>query len=235
MRLFYQPKIKEGLHFLDEEESRHAIKVLRLKEGDDIRVLDGVGGTHIASITSANHKKCEFKVKRADQASIPKHHIHIAIAPTKNADRIEWFVEKTVEIGVQEISFVFCDNSERKHFKIDRIVKKAISAMKQSLGAYLPIINEPIKLADFYKKTDISNTEVYIAYVDHDNPDLLLKIAQPKNNYLVLIGPEGDFSNQELEVARENKFKKVSLGQSRLRTETAGIVACHILNIVNGK
>lgn len=233
MRLFFQPDILQGHHYLDPEESRHCIKVLRLKENDQIVVLDGSGGKHIVSISDANHKKCTFQIIKSEQSPVPDHHIHIAIAPTKNMDRVEWFVEKATEIGIQDISFVFCDNSERKHFKTDRVIKKAVSAMKQSLKTYLPTINDPITLSEFI--TNTATTHRYIAYVDNTNPELLFDLAPPKQNITVLIGPEGDFSQNELTLAISQQFKKVSLGESRLRTETAGIAACHILNLINGK
>lgn len=235
MRLFYQPKISEGVNYLDEEESRHCVKVLRLKEEDKICVLDGIGGKHTATITSADHRKCTFDLVHSEIDPLGRHHIHIVIAPTKNIDRIEWFVEKSVEIGVHEISFVFCDNSERKHFKTDRVIKKAVSAMKQSLKTHLPVVNEPVKLSEFIKCNDSKDTYRFIAYVDNTNPDLLLNFAKPDKNYCILIGPEGDFSEKELIQALDSNFKKISLGESRLRTETAGIAACHILNLINGK
>jgi 16S rRNA (uracil1498-N3)-methyltransferase len=232
MRLFFQPDILNGAYFLDSEESRHCVKVLRLKEQDQILVLDGNGGKHTVAIKEANYRKCSFEIIASEQALPPDHRIHIAIAPTKNIDRIEWFVEKAVELGVQEISFFFADNSERKHFKTDRVYKKAVSAMKQSLKTFLPIINSPIKLSELIAKVD--NTERYIAYVDQDNPDLLFEQAAPNKAITILIGPEGDFSEKELKLATTNQFKKISLGESRLRTETAGIAACHILNLING-
>lgn len=235
MHLFYQPKIKEDVHYLDEEESRHCIKALRLKVGEEMIVLDGLGGRYTTTVTVANHKKCEFGIVQAEQAAPIDYNIHIAIAPTKNMDRIEWFVEKAVEIGIQEISFFFSENSERKHFKTDRVIKKAISAMKQSLKTHLPAINAPIKLNELFKQLPADNTQRFIAYVDQGNPDLLFKSVQPKEKYFVLIGPEGDFSTRELSTAIDNKFKKVSLGESRLRTETAGVAACHILNLINAQ
>jgi len=231
MRLFYQPSILEGQLHLDTDESRHCIKVLRLKEQDQIEVLDGKGGRHTVSISDPNHKKCAFSIVLSKIEPKPLHHIHIAIAPTKNIDRVEWFVEKAVEIGVQEISFFFSTNSERKHFKTDRVIKKAVSAMKQSHKTFLPIINEPIKLNALIQKAE--SNEKYIAFVDHANPDLLFDIAAPFKETLILIGPEGDFSEKELEIAIANGYKKVSLGPSRLRTETAGIAAVHIMNLIN--
>jgi len=158
-------------------------------------------------------------------------HIHIAIAPTKNPDRTEWFVEKAIEIGVDEISFLLCDNSERAALKTDRLEKLAISAMKQSLRCTLTKINHMVLLKDFITTTNASSK--YIAHVDQTNPDHLQRIAPPKSDYIILIGPEGDFSKKELELTATHNYKKVSLGTNRLRTETAGLVACHILNLIN--
>ena len=232
MRRFYQPKIKDGANYLEEEESRHC-KVLRLKEGDQIMVLDGSGGIYTVNIISTSTKKYVFEIVHCEQFQPTDYHIHIAIAPTKNVDRIEWFVEKAVEIGVQEISFIFCENSERKHLKIDRLVKKAISAMKQSLKTYLPNINNPVKFSKCIDST--ATLERYIGHVSQTNVDLLFELAQPKKNYTVIIGPEGGFSENELAIALDHKFKKASLGENRLRTETAGIAACHILNLIQEK
>ena len=231
MSLFYQPEVSGGAHFLDEEESRHCIKVLRHKAGDIIKVQDGSGNIFSVQITSAHPKKCEFEVLDAEFQPLPPHHIHIAIAPTKNLDRIEWFVEKVVEIGVQEISFISCKNSERKVLKLDRLERKALSAMKQSQHLYLPKLNELKPFNDFIAK--VSEANKYIAYVDFNNSVKLSRSAEAGNDYCVLIGPEGDFSSEELEMALKNGFKKVSLGNSRLRTETAGMVACHTLNMIN--
>ncbi|MTI20784.1 16S rRNA (uracil(1498)-N(3))-methyltransferase [Fulvivirga sp. RKSG066] len=230
MALFYLPEIKQGVTQLTPEESKHAVKVLRLSQGDAITLIDGVGGWYDAIIEEANPKKCRFAIQSSRQEPGNDYYIHIAIAPTKNIDRIEWFVEKAVEIGVDEISFLLCSNSERKVIKTDRIEKKAISAAKQSLKATLPKINALQKIDQFF--TSISEEQKFIAYVDFDNPTDLIQAADKSKSYCILIGPEGDFSTQELEMALQSGFEKVSLGKSRLRTETAGLVACHILNIV---
>ena len=232
MQLFYQPLLTDGTTYLDEEESRHCVKVLRRKLGDEIHVIDGNGGWYNAKITNADSKKCEFSVLNKVQHTHPPFYIHIVIAPTKNTDRIEWFVEKSVEIGIQEISFAICKQSERKFFKTDRVAKKAISAMKQSLKPFLPKINPPLALPEVFKQIS-QDFDRFIAYVDNQNPDKLMKIAPTSGKYCVLIGPEGDFSIEELNMAIAEGFKKVSLGTSRLRTETAGIAACHILNLIN--
>jgi len=229
--LFYQPQLQAGAHFLDPDESRHCYKVLRRKAGEIIHITDGLGSVYEAILTETRSDKCSFKIQSVNTERKKNFHIHIAIAPTKNPDRTESFVEKAVEIGVDEISFLLCDKSERAAMKTERIEKLAISAMKQSLKTSLPKINPMGLFSDLIATT--KTTEKYIAYVDHSNPDQLIKIAKPESDYIVLIGPEGDFSKKEIELAINHHFKKVSLGPSRLRTETAGIAACHILNLIN--
>jgi len=229
--LFYQPQIQEGIHFLDPEESRHCYKVLRRKVGDAIHITDGEGVLYEAILTETKPDKCSFTIQSSRNEESKKFRIHIAIAPTKNPDRIEWFVEKAVEIGIDEISFILCDKSERAAMKTERIEKLAISAMKQSLKTSLPKINPMGLFKDFVATT--TAIEKYIAYVDHTNPDQLLKIAKPNADYVIMIGPEGDFSKKEIELAITHHYKKVGLGPSRLRTETAGIASCHILNLIN--
>jgi 16S rRNA (uracil1498-N3)-methyltransferase len=232
MQLFYQPQIKEGIHFLTEEESAHCVKVLRHKEGDVIHIVDGLGTFYEAKITSAHHKKCEFDILALKHEAPLHSNIHIAIAPTKNADRLEWFVEKATEIGIQEITLLQTEHSERKFQKTDRLEKKAVSAMKQSVKAYMPIINP---LVDFKKFISDVPDQInkYIAYVDESLPDHLKDLAPTHASYCILIGPEGDFSPEEVVQAKIKNFKAVSLGKSRLRTETAAIYACTVLNLIN--
>jgi 16S rRNA (uracil1498-N3)-methyltransferase len=231
VNLFYQPGIANGIHYLDAEESRHCSKVLRKKAGDPVQVTDGKGNLYNVTLTESKPDKCSFKIDSVEQENKRPFHIHIAIAPTKNPDRTEWFVEKAIEIGVDEISFLLCDNSERAALKTDRLEKLAISAMKQSLRYTLTKINHMVLLKDFVAASQAASK--FIAYVDQSNPDHLLKQATPKNRYVVLIGPEGDFSKKELELTIAQGYKKVSLGTHRLRTETAGLTACHILNLIN--
>ena len=230
MNLFYQPGISEGVYYLDAEESRHAVRVLRMSEGDSLTVTDGKGFFYSAKITKADSKKCQFEILDRKGTPRKKFYIHVAIAPTKNADRIEWFVEKTTEIGVDEISFILCKNSERKVINAERIEKIAVSAMKQSQQASLPKLNE---LIPFKKIVEAKADQKFIGFVDPSNPLHLKALAQPEKKYLMLIGPEGDFSNEELELARKNDFEKASLGTNRLRTETAGLVAVQILALAN--
>ncbi|HEX8545761.1 MAG TPA: 16S rRNA (uracil(1498)-N(3))-methyltransferase [Cytophagaceae bacterium] len=230
MHLFYQPNIEsEGI--LDENESSHAIKVLRLKVGDFISILDGKGKILKSVITKADFRKCEVSIKEETFTPPSLFWNCIAIAPTKNADRTEWFVEKAVEIGVDEICFIKCDRSERKNVNLDRIRKVAISAMKQSLKSYMPKISELSSFPSFLKEC---NSDLkFVAHLGDGERKYLQNCVNVNSSTTVLIGPEGDFTDAEIAKAFETGFVPVSLGQSRLRTETAGIVACHILNLVN--
>lgn len=231
MRLFYQPHINAGDNFLNAEESRHCVKVLRLKQGDTIHVTDGKGVLYTCILIEADPSKCALEVIEKQTESPKDHHIHIAIAPTKNQDRLEWFVEKSVELGIDKISPILCRQSERKTLKTDRLKRKAISAMKQSLKFRVPEISEltPVtKLLDYQ-----TEAQKFIAYVDDLPRPHLINAAKKGMHYLVLIGPEGDFSEEEVSAAIESGFEAVSLGDSRLRTETAGVVACHVLGLVN--
>lgn len=231
MNLFYQPLIPEGVHHLDQEESRHCIKVLRKGTGDSILITDGKGHFYEASITNADGRQCEFSIVNTRIEPSRNYFVHIAISPTKNTERLEWFVEKATELGIDKITPLNCRYTERSFLKKDRLEKVAVSAMKQSLKARLPHLNALIDFKSFIN--NISETERYIAYVDQSNPNHLKKLANAGKHYVVLIGPEGDFSQEELADAEAKGFQKVSLGQSRLRTETAGLAACHILNLVN--
>lgn len=231
MNLFYQPLIPQGALHLDPDESRHAIKVLRKRNGDLISVTDGKGVFYEGIITDADARQCTFDIHSTTTGTKKNFRIHIGISPTKNADRIEWFVEKSVEFGVDEITLLQCDHTERQHLKVERLNKTAVSAMKQSLKATLPIIHP---ITDFKNVLISTNDEQkYIAHVDGRNQQHLQQLVEGGLSYLVLIGPEGDFSTDELTLAGAHGFKKVSLGPSRLRTETAGIAACHILNLAN--
>lgn len=230
MQLFYQPGIPDGAHHLDAVESRHAVRVLRLQEGNLLSITDGQGRFYEAQILRAESSKCTFQILKTITQPLKKYQVHIAIAPTKNADRTEWFAEKAVELGIDQISFVLCKNSERKSVNLDRMEKIAISAMKQSQHARLPAI---VGMVPFKSILATPNVQKLIAAVDPQNPRHLKSAAIPEGNYLVLIGPEGDFTNEEIQLALGYGFQKVSLGSNRLRTETAGVIACHILNLIN--
>jgi 16S rRNA (uracil1498-N3)-methyltransferase len=227
MLLFYQSNI-EKTPFLSEEDSRHCLKVLRKNIKDKIHIVDGVGGLFECEITKAYEKKCEVRilsVKREFEKR--EYYLHIAIAPTKNADRIEYFIEKCVEIGIDEITLIQTKHSERKNQKTERLEKIAISAMKQSLKAYLPKVNE---LMDFNEFIQNANFEVkFLAHLT-DDAKPLKDVAANKKEVLLMIGPEGDFSQDEILLAQNIGFQLVTLGNSRLRTETAGVVACSIVN-----
>lgn len=198
--------------------------------GDTIELTDGGGFLYQAFINDADPKKCGFTIAEKKEIPARDFTISIAIAPTKNMDRTEWFVEKAVEIGINKIHLLLCKNSERKHVNQERLHKIAVSAMKQSGQARLPQITEmtPFKDVMMYDAA-----QKFICYVDVTNPDQLKALAKPKQSYLVLIGPEGDFNQDEIQLAIEHGFKKVSLGPNRLRTETAALTACQILNFIN--
>jgi 16S rRNA (uracil1498-N3)-methyltransferase len=232
MNIFFEPQIKQNL-CLNEEESRHAVKVLRLSVGDLLNVVDGIGGFYTCKIKNTQGKKCELAIlDEKQQFSIRDFYIHLIIAPTKNMERMEWMLEKCVEIGIDEISFIQTRYSERKEIKTQRLEKIAIGAMKQSQKAFLPKINEMILWREFLKN-NVSESQKMIAHLEEGDRKLIQQIAPPKGKYAILIGPEGDFSPEEINQALEKGFVPVTLGESRLRTETAGLVACNILNIIN--
>ncbi len=231
MNLFYQPEVERGVNYLDEEESRHCIKVLRHRSGDPIRLTDGNGTFYDATIETADARRCTFNITHRDRMPLPSYRIEIAVAPTKNADRMEWFVEKAVEIGIHHITFVDCKHSERRRLNLERISKVAITAMKQSIKAWLPEIRGPISFREYI--SSVEAPERFIAVVDPENPVHLFHRASKGTRIAVVIGPEGDFAAEEVSSAIDYGFVKVSLGGSRLRTETAALAACHILNLVN--
>ena len=230
MYIFYEPGIPQGVNLLNEDESRHATKVLRLKPGDRFKATDGQGRFYTCRIKSVG-KNCAFEALQTLQVPPPSHHIHVALAPTKNQDRIEWFVEKAVEIGVQEITLMICERSERSRIRMERLCKKALAAMKQSQQAWMPRINEPMQLIDLI--SDAGAQEKFIACLTTEHPLLLRDAAAAGRSSLTLIGPEGDFTQREIDLAMEKGFKPVSLGPNRLRTETAALVACHTLALLN--
>lgn len=227
MLLFYQSDI-EKTPVLSEEDSRHCVKVLRKNIKDKIHVVDGIGGLFECEITKAHEKKCEVRILSVEREFEKRnHYLHIAIAPTKNADRIEYFIEKCVEIGVDEITLIQTKHSERKNQKTERLEKIAISAMKQSLKAYLPKVNELTDFEKFIKSVDIEAK--FVAHLTDDARPLKDAVAD-KTEVLLMIGPEGDFAKEEILLAQQTGFQVVTLGNSRLRTETAGVVACTIAN-----
>lgn len=232
MHLFYTPNIAGKHYTLIEEESKHAVRVLRLTEGKIIQLVDGKGNFYEGQIIDANPKRCSIEIisKQAGYCK-RKSYLHIAVAPTKNIDRLEWFLEKATEIGIDEITPILCEHSERKIIKDDRLEKVIVSAMKQSLKAYLPKLN-PITSLDTVLKSDFRGTKFIAHCYNQDKRTLKNEVAKSFSN-LILIGPEGDFSEAEVESAvKTSGFIPVSLGQSRLRTETAALVACHTCNLL---
>jgi 16S rRNA (uracil1498-N3)-methyltransferase len=232
MRLFYSPVPVKELNILGEEESRHCTRVLRLAEGGIIHLTDGIGNLYECIILNPDPKKCIVKVVSSKKEYLKrKNYLHVGIAPTKSIDRFEWFLEKATEIGIDEITPILCTHSERIRLKTDRMQKILISAMKQSLKAYLPKLNEPADL----KKILIKHVpgQKFIGYCESGTEDELQKIYKKGQNALILIGPEGDFSPDEVKLAKKEEFIPISLGKSRLRTETAGIVACHTILLMN--
>lgn len=233
MQLFYNPSINETLtsFVFDKEESKHIVKVLRKKENDILFVTNGLGFLFKTEITIASDNKCTVKILSFEQQEKPKFHLHLAVAPTKMNDRYEWFLEKATEIGIQEITPIICEHSERKVIKTDRFQKILESAMKQSLHYYLPKLNQPIAFKDFLK-TEKSG-QLFIAHCEETDKKSLKNELKINQDATILIGPEGDFSVKEIQTALENKFIPVSLGDTRLRTETAAIVACHSVVLLN--
>lgn len=233
MWLFYAPCINDEME-LPQEEAGHCIRVLRMKEGDRIRLTDGKGAFYDAVISSVTGKRCFVHIENKEvQEPLWRGHIHIAMAPTKLMDRNEWFLEKAVEIGVDEVTFLKTDHSERDVIKMDRIEKIAVSAMKQSQKATLPVLNGMTSLRSFIECG--FEGDKFIAHCEPGSKALLQDAVVPGHDSLVLIGPEGDFSPAEIDMALKAGFRPISLGPSRLRTETAALVAVHIMNLAGQK
>lgn len=231
MHVFYTPDI-QSCQELTQEEAAHAVRVLRLQAGDEITLTDGTGNFYRAEISTATPKRCLVNIlETLPQEPLWSGHLHIAMAPTKNMDRTEWFAEKATEIGFDELTFLNCRFSERKVIKTERISKILISAIKQSLKARLPLLHEMTDFKTFV--TQPLKGQKFIAHCYEGEKTLLKECIQKGEEVTVLIGPEGDFSEEEVKLALENGFKPISLGKSRLRTETAALVACHLLNLQN--
>lgn len=231
MQLFYQPGIPQGIHHLDPEESRHCVKVLRKKPGDTIDIVDGKGTYYKALITETNPQQTRFQVIEQHKETPRDYSIHLAVAPTKRLERLEWLVEKATELGVDRINFVDCQNSQRHQIRLGRLQRKAVSAMKQSLKATLPVIEDVVKFQDFLS---LAAPEVnkFLAHLD-ESAIPLAKVASTRMSSCVLIGPEGDFSEMEIEMAVDAGFQPVTLGKSRLRTETAALAAIIGLHLLH--
>jgi len=234
MQLFIGQQINSSQIELTEEESHHCIKVLRKKVNEELWVTDGKGKLYRGIISIANPKKITLEILSIENKPNPwSYYLHVAIAPTKNNDRIEWFAEKATELGIDEISFIVCKNSERRVIKTDRIKKITESAAKQSLKFNFPIINEATDLLSFYTKYSNSSFDKFIAHCRNENLPFIGKEISKTSNTLILIGPEGDFTEQEILDAQTKNFKEISLGKSRLRTETAGLSLVHFFSYLN--
>ncbi|SHE78094.1 16S rRNA (uracil1498-N3)-methyltransferase [Mariniphaga anaerophila] len=234
MQLFFVPGVQNDELIFNETESKHAVKVLRLGKGDQVQVIDGTGGFYLAEIVDPNQKKCRLSVLKTQKEYGKRNfNLHIAIAPTKNTDRLEWFLEKATEIGIDQITPLLCEHSERKSIKPDRFERILISAMKQSVKAYLPQLNTLTSFSDFVNTCTAS--QKFIAHCYEGEKPHLKNVVAEGESVVVLIGPEGDFSPEEVNQAKAIGFQEISLGNARLRTETAGVVACHIVNLMNEK
>ena len=233
MQLFYNALIsKDTLNFIfDREESKHIIKVLRKQANDILLVTNGLGILFHTKITLASDSKCTVEIVGFEEKTAPTFKIHLAVAPTKMNERYEWFLEKATEIGVLEITPIICDHSERKILKSERFEKLLITAMKQSNQCFAPKLNPAILFIDFVTKKH--DAQKFIAHCEETDKISLKSCIKPNESVLILIGPEGDFSEKEIKFAIENNFKAVTLGNTRLRTETAAIVACHSVIFVN--
>lgn len=233
MQLFYNPFIDSSATQFDfsEEESKHIVKVLRKTEGDVLHITNGKGYMYKAKIIAAHPKRCKVEIVDSEKEPPKMYHLHLAVAPTKLNDRFEWFLEKATEIGVHEITPIICDHSERKMIKKERLEKVIQSAMKQSLRAYLPQLNDALPYSEFLEK---ANSEQYfIAHCEPGEKVELKRCVAADKDIILLIGPEGDFSPNEIQMAKEKGYRPVSLGSYRLRTETAALVACTTVVSIN--
>ena len=236
MQLFFTPDLNPSLEnfILSEEESKHAIRVLRMDTGDCLHLIDGRGGLYEAQIIDPHPKRTVITILNVEEEfQRPKYHLHIAVGPTKNIDRIEWFLEKATEVGIQEITPVICEHSERKEVKLDRLNKVVVAAMKQSLKAYLPKLNPAVSFKQFLREIPKEGVQKAIAHCVDAEKKYLNQVLEPDQHYIILIGPEGDFSEDEIDLALQMGFHPISLGEARLRTETAALAACMEVSLLN--
>jgi len=235
VNLFYQQGIlaEASEIIFDKEESRHIHKVLRKSEGDVLHITNGEGYLFTCTITNSNPKKCVAAVNTIKKEPQSPYKLHMAVAPTKLNDRFEWFLEKATEIGITEITPIICEHSERRVIKKERYNKILISAMKQSLSCYLPKLNEAMSFNQFIDLPHGENFKAIAHCEEQENKIKLKDSIVPKSSTIMLIGPEGDFSLNEIKIAIEKKFTPVTLGKKRLRTETAAIIACHTFAVIN--
>lgn len=238
MELYLAYKIENERLYLDREESHHCIKVMRHHAGDVLQVTDGQGKLYNATLKTESAQHCELDVVEILENKYPEFPpIHLMIAPTKNIDRFEWLLEKLTEIGVSEITPVICQRSERRHLKPERLKKILVSAMKQSLRCWLPHLNEPVPfdaVMIHFDKTDTeSSSQKFILHCQQHGLNLLKHACKPAEKTILMVGPEGDFTNEEIQQAESNGFEAAGLGEARLRTETAGLIAVHTVHLIN--
>lgn len=235
MQLFYNPDLSENTEefLLNPEESKHLLKVLRKKKGDEFQVTNGQGWIFTASLITDDPRQARARVVSSQKRLKKMHSLHMAVAPTKSNDRFEWFLEKATEIGVDEITPIICKRSERKALKIERLQKVIQGAMKQSLRAYLPVLHPPVTLEEFLGKEHPGLR--FIAHCHEEEKLELKRRIAPDKRVTILVGPEGDFTEEEVDLAYEKGFLSVSLGDSRLRTETAAIYACTAVAVFNSR
>lgn len=233
MHIFYTPDITQNTYTLNEEESKHCVRVLRLAVGSEVNLVDGKGGFYTAEITSDNPKKVSLSILKVETEFHKRnHYLHIAVAPTKNIDRIEWFLEKATELGIDEITPIITDRSERRVVKEDRLNKVITSAVKQSIKAYHPKLNDAISF-DTFLKEPFDGDKLIAHCIDNGEKQYISKLVAPHQKYLILIGPEGDFTPDEVNLALNKGFKALTLGDNRLRTETAALSVCFEINYLN--
>lgn len=233
MHIFYTPDIYQNTYTLNEEESKHCVRVLRLSKGTIVNLVDGVGGFYTAEITDDHPKKVSLFILSVETEFHKRnHYLHIAVAPTKNIDRMEWFLEKATELGIDEVTPIITDRSERRVVKDDRLNKVITSAVKQSIKAYHPKLNEAISFDDFLKQP-FDGQQLIAHCIDDQKKEYISALVQPQEKYLILIGPEGDFTAEEVDLALNKGFKPLTLGENRLRTETAALAVCFEINYLN--
>jgi 16S rRNA (uracil1498-N3)-methyltransferase len=226
---FYAPDLSGPTYTLPEDESKHAVRVLRLAAGDAVELVDGRGGVFQAVVADDNPKRCQLRVTREQQVARRPYFVHVAVAPTKNLDRMEWLVEKATEIGIDRLSFLRAARSERRELKLDRLERIAVSALKQSGQAWLPQLDELSDYAAFVRAAEPTTT--FIAHLAEGERTSLAQVAAQGAGCCVLIGPEGDFTPEEIQLALDRGIRPVALGLTRLRTETAALAACHTVHV----
>lgn len=233
MRLFYAEEVNEKFAFLDQDETRHCMKTLRMKPGDSIVFTDGLGMLFKGVLGPETKKRCQITIQSADNSGVSaSSYLYLAIAPTKNISRIEWLLEKTTELGIRKIDLMLCRYSERKKVREDRLRKIIVSASKQSLQTLFPVLT-PLDSFEHVVQQYSQFSYKFIAHCHADDLPHFKSVVSPGENTCILIGPEGDFSLKEVELAEKNGFISVGLGAKRLRTETAGLYACSIVNMIN--